>query len=95
MRNDKAGGSAGMAEALVFFIIATVRLSNMLDSEGSEDLLGETPGKRAHREVVGAGLVSSELLTEVSEGEEAVGGIETLLVLPVAAFDLVCVFRRT
>ena len=41
-----------------------------------------------HREIVGAGLVSSELLTKVGEGEEAADAVEALLVLPVATLDL-------
>jgi hypothetical protein len=38
--------------------------------------------------------VSSELLTKVSEGVEAVGAVEALLVLPVAALDLAVVPGR-
>jgi len=66
----------------------------MLDSKESEDFLGGTPAERAHREIVGAGLVSSELLTKVGEGIEAVDAVETLLVLSVAALDLAVVPGR-
>ena len=42
-------------------------------------------------EVVGAVVVDSELLGEVVQGVKAVGGIETFLVLPVAALYLAVV----
>ena len=60
----------------------------MLDSKGSEEVFRGAPAEGTHREIVGAGLVSSELLTKVGEGVEAVGAVETLLVLSMTAFDL-------
>ena len=52
------------------------------------------PGEKAHRHVVGTILVGSELLSKVGEREEAVGIIETLLILPVAAFNLAVMSGR-
>ena len=46
------------------------------------------------REVVGAAVVSSELLGEVIEGVETVTGVKALLVLAVAARHLAVVARR-
>lgn len=66
----------------------------MLDNEGSEEVFRGTPAEGAHREIVGTDLVSSELLTKVGEGIEAVGIVETLAVFPVTAFDLAVVSGR-
>ena len=49
----------------------------MLDRESTKTSLGSVSGG-AYREIVGAGLVSSELPTEVCEGAEAVGAVEGL-----------------
>ncbi len=43
------------------------------------------PIERAHRQVVGAAVVAGELCIKIGEGEEGVAGVETLLVLTVAA----------
>lgn len=66
----------------------------MLDSEGKEEILGRAPAEGTHREIVGSDLVSSELLTKVGEGVEAVGAVEALLVFPVAALDFAVVSGR-
>ena len=42
-----------------------VGLSNMLDREACEEVPGRATMEGTHREIVGAGLVSSELLTKV------------------------------
>ena len=55
----------------------------MLDSE----LQGRKPTKGPHREVVGTTIMYSELRFKVTEGIESMTGIETFLILTVAAFD--------
>ena len=50
-----------------------------------------TPVKGPHREVVGATVMDGELFCEVLKGEERVGIIKPLLVLPVAALYLTIV----
>ena len=52
-----------------------------------------TPVERSHGKVVGAAVVDSELLGKVIQGVKAVRGIETFLVLPVAALHLAVVAR--
>ncbi len=73
----------------------SVGLSNKLDSERrkgrSKELTRRKPAKRAHREVVGAILVYSELYTKILEGKEAVSVVESLLVFPVAALNFAVV----
>jgi len=52
-----------------------------------------TEAKRAHGDIVGAGLVLCKLSFEIGEGEEGVGAVEALDVLAVRAFDLAVVAR--
>ena len=59
--------------------------------EGAKELHRGEPTEGPHGDIVGAGLVGSELPAKVGEREEAVGIIEALLVFPVAAFDLAVV----
>jgi hypothetical protein len=68
-----------------------VGLSNILDREVSKEVLGRAPMERTHREIIGTGLVSSELLTKVGEGVKVVGVVEAFLIFPVAALDLAVV----
>ena len=49
---------------------------------------------RPHGEVVGAADVDSKLLSKVMEGVKAAAGVETFLILPVAAFYLAVVSGR-
>lgn len=65
-----------------------------MDREESEDFLGGAPAEGTHREMVGAGLVSSELLTKVGSGVEAVGVAEMLAVFFVVALDFAVVSGR-
>ena len=52
-----------------------------------------TPAKRPHREVVRAAVEDSKLFCKVIQRVEAVAGVKTFLVLPVAAFHLAVVAR--
>ena len=56
-------------------------MSNILESE----LEGRKPVERPHGKVVGTAVMDGKLLFEVRKGIKAVAGIETLLVLTVAA----------
>ena len=56
---------------------------------------GREPVERAHLSVIGAGVVNSELMSKVVEGEETVGVIKALLILTMAAFDLAVVPRSS
>lgn len=55
---------------------------------------GREPVERAHLSVIGAGVVNSELMSKVVEGEETVGVIKALLILTMAAFDLAVMAGR-
>lgn len=51
-----------------------------------QDLLGSTPAQWTHREVVVIpAVVYPQLTAEILKGIEGMGGIETFIVLPVAA----------
>ena len=67
-----------------------VGLSNILDSE----LERRTPVEGPHGKVVGAAVMDGKLLSEVIQRVKAVGGIEALLILPVAALHLAVVAGR-
>ena len=58
------------------------------------ELIRRKPGKRPHREVVGAAVVDSELLGKVIWRIKAVAGIEAFLVFPVTALHLAVVAGR-
>ena len=62
-------------------------MSNILDSE----LIGRKPVERSHGKVVGESVVNDELLSEVVQGKERVGVIETLLIFSMAALHLLVV----
>ena len=62
-------------------------MSNILDSE----LTRRKPTERPHGEVVGAAVVDGEQLFKVVERIEAVAGIKSFLILPVAAFHFAVV----
>ena len=66
-----------------------VGLSNILDSE----LFERKPSKGPHREVVGAAVMDNKLFGKVVQRVKAVAGIETLLVLPMAALHFAVVAR--
>jgi hypothetical protein len=63
----------------------------MLDRKGSEGIVRRAPVEWTHREIVGTGLVSSELLIKVGEGVKEVPTEEAFLIFPVAALDLAVV----
>ena len=65
-------------------------MSNILDG----GLRRGTPVEMPHGKVVGAAVMDSELLCEVVQRVKAVRGIESFLVLPVAALQLAVVARR-
>ena len=65
-------------------------MSNILDSK----LKRRKPTKGSHREVVGAAIVDGELLCKVVRRVEAVAGVKTFLVFPVAAFHLAVMAGR-
>ena len=50
--------------------------------------------KGPHRKVVGAAVVDSKLLSKVVKRVKAAAGVETFLILPVAAFYLAVVSGR-
>lgn len=64
-----------------------VGLSNILDSE----LDRRKPTERSHGKVVRTAVVDRELLCKIVQRIEVVTGIETLLVLTVAALNLAVV----
>ena len=64
-----------------------VGLSNILDGK----LIRGKPVEGPHGEVVGAVVVNGKLFGEVVQGIKAVAGIETFLVLAVAALHLAVV----
>ena len=66
-----------------------VGLSNILDGE----VVRRKPAEGPHGEVVGALVVNSKLFCKVIQGEKAVAGVKTLLVLPVAALHLAVMTR--
>ena len=67
-----------------------VGLSNILDGK----LKRRKPSKGSHREVVGAAVVDGELLCKVVRRVEAVAGVKTFLVFPVAALHLAVMAGR-
>lgn len=81
-----------MAVCNIFFAprhLCNVGLSNILDSK----LNGRKPVERPHGKVVGTAVMDSKLLFEVCKGIKTAAGIETLLVLTVAALYLAIVPR--
>ena len=58
-----------------------------MDSE----LVRRKPVNRPHREIIGAAVMEDELFSEAIQGEKSVTGIEVLLILMVAAFNLAVV----
>ena len=56
-------------------------MSKILDREVKR----RKPAKGPHREIVGAAVMNSKLLCKIIQRKKAVGGIESLLVLPMAA----------
>ena len=65
----------------------TVSLSNKLDKE----LERRKPGEWTHRKVVGAAVMDSKLLLEVSQREERVDRVKAFLVFPVATLHFAIV----
>ena len=43
-----------------------------MDREGMKSVRGREPVERAHRTVIGAGVVKRELMGKIGEGEETV-----------------------
>lgn len=56
--------------------------------ERRKRLFGRVPVERPHGEMIVSPFTDSELLFEVLKGEETVGSIEFLVILPVAALYL-------
>ena len=67
--------------------ICHVGLSNILDGK----LNGRKPVERPHGKAVGTAVMDGKLLFKVRKGIKAAAGIETLLVLTVAALYLAIV----
>ena len=80
----------GYFRVFVRQVLQNVGLSNILDSE----LERRTPVEGPHGKVVGAAVMDGKLLSEVIQRVKAVGGIEALLILPVAALHLAVVAGR-
>ena len=78
-------------EELSCLKLLSVGLSNILDREGRKKFEGREPIKRAHRIVIGASLMESELGFKVSKAVKAVRVVETLLIFAVTSFDLAVV----